>query len=176
MVARLRRRGQKLQRPVALPGHVHEQVERGGDAVGLDAAGGERSSEVLGAAGVAGFGAEQAVALGVAGRDQRVVHAGAGVLDEREQRPAVGAVKTIADPRDEPQQCDPGVRHREVLAWIVRRERPHVHDLAALVVGDTQRLASAEGHRDALTGGKDGAAWSGCRGAHADTTESGTLG
>ena len=118
------------RRPRADRGHRHPQVVR---AVVV----------VVGAA-------EPEVAEEVAGRDQRVVDAGRGVLDQRQDRAAAVGEQRVADPRHDPPDAGARMLPREVLGRVRGAEGPEVADLGAVGVDDGDRLARLEPHRPAL--------------------------
>jgi polysaccharide export outer membrane protein len=98
------------------------------------------------------FGAELAIALGVAGRQQGVVHAGRDVLHQREDRPAAVGDEAVARHRAQPAEMGAAVLHRHELVHVGRGERPGVDDLPAVGVGDGDGLAL----RDVRGGGPAG--------------------
>ncbi|MNP20140.1 hypothetical protein D3C76_1127010 [compost metagenome] len=82
------------------------------------------------------------------------MHAGAGVLDQGEDRtPPVGD-QGVADPRVDPQPRRAAVLHGHGLMKVGTVEGPGVHDLLAVGVDHPYDLAPLERDRDPTTGGQ----------------------
>ena len=121
---------------VGADGDVHPDVEGLRHLRRPRADRGHRHAEVVRAVVVVVGAAEPEVAEEVAGRDQRVVDAGRGVLDQRQDRAAAVGEERVADPRHDPPDAGAGVLPRQVLGRVRGAEGPEVADLGAVGVDD----------------------------------------
>jgi hypothetical protein len=107
----------------------------------------KRSTKVVAAVLVATGVAEELVARDVASGEEQVVHAGTGVLGERDDRTAKVAVEPIPHLHSKTGERGARMRHRHVLLEIGKGERPGVDDLASVRVDDLQALTAAKAKR-----------------------------
>jgi len=105
--------------------------------------------QVVGAIVVVFAAAQRRIAMDIAGRDDRVMASGRGVLLQDQDRPPPVRRKAIARGGENALQTGVQVFHRHELGQIIGIEAPGVDDLLTMGVDDLDRLSFAQTNRAA---------------------------
>ncbi len=114
----------------------------------------QRLSEVRPAAPVAFYSVVEPVAPIVTHRGDDVIPADV-IPDDLEHRTPPVAFNLVPDLGGQPQHCRTGMRGRQPLGPVARRERDEVGDLLPLEVDDLNQLASTGNERRTVTAGNE---------------------
>src|SRR5262249_53137338 len=129
---------------LTVDGDVHPEIERRRHFRRGQADLAHAREQVVRAVVVVLLAAKQAVTIVVAGRHQRVVDAGRGVLLEMKDRPPAIGVEVMSLARKDCADGGPHVLHRHELAEVLRAEAPGVDHLGPMRVDDLDRLTLGE--------------------------------
>src|SRR5690606_31102468 len=132
---------------LAVHRHVHEDVERDRHPVAGDAPGLQRHRQVALATRAPLLLAVELLEHLLRARRQGEVVAPAGVLQQREHRPAAVGIQHVARGQEQPRGVVDRAPRRQVLGHVRTVERHQVADLLTLRVDDHQLVARLQHHR-----------------------------
>ena len=98
------------------------------------------SVEIIGAIVVIICATQQAVAIIVTCRDNRIMDTGRSVFREKQDRAATVRIKVMALGRENGSDRWPRMFHRHKFGWIIRAERPCIANLMAVRIDDLNGL------------------------------------